>query len=111
MKNLSGLIVIGFFLTLLWFALRNIIPAAEPETPQRWTYTVHTLRGETVTGETWLPAETHQLEVYAIKGEFCLVGVMGKGYDVVLCGVDSIVHYRRHRAYMPTLNAGDIIGE
>ncbi len=91
--TLSILAIVGFWLWIFWDDLHK---SQSPESiPHYFSYTVIDLQGDTITGNTWVPSATRDLQIKKIGGASCLVAVYGNRRDVIRCDIKRIIRFTR----------------
>jgi len=96
LKGILGiLLIIAFWLFVFWDDLHE--NQAPESIPHYFSYTVIGIQGDTITGNTWVPSATRDLQIERICGASCLVAVYGKRRDVILCDVKQLLRFTRFR--------------
>lgn len=96
MKTTNAFLLFAFGLFVLMFL--GQVFEDKPDTksiPHYFSYTVIDLQGDTITGNTWVPSATRDLQIKKIGGASCLVAVYGNRQDVIKCDVKRIIRFTR----------------
>ena len=92
MKQANAFLLFAFGLFVLMFLGQVFEDKPDTESmPHYFIYTVIDLKGDTISGNAWVPSATCDLQVKNVGGASCLVAVYGNRQDIVLCNVKKIL--------------------